>query len=289
MSVKVTTWVWEHSASRGPARLVLLAIADNAHDDGAQAWPSITTLVRKTGLAERTVQVALNALQAIGELQVDHNAGPRHCNLYRILMLTPAGDAPPHNMHPAGDAGVQEMHPTPAGDAPLPPQEMHPEPSIEPSRNRQVLTPLSVVPTDAAVGDTVSRVWQAWIESCGADHGGRRRLTPKRKGVIRARLREYPTEDVEDAARGWPFDPWPERVNHNDLTVLLRNGEQLEKFRDLYRHGPPAVMGKHTSQTVAFARQMATMRPAKEVTADDVGRMDGDRALAQRQLSRPEG
>jgi hypothetical protein len=115
---------------------VLLAIADNAHDDGAQAWPSMTTLVRKTCLAERTVQGALKTLTDLGELEVAYNAGPRHCNLYRVVM-TPAPDAPPHQMHPAGDAGVQEMHPTPAGDAPPPPQEMHPEPSVEPSRNRQ--------------------------------------------------------------------------------------------------------------------------------------------------------
>lgn len=160
----MTTWVWEHSASRGPARLVLLAIADNAHDDGAQAWPSITTLVRKTGHGERTVQEALQTLQAIGELAIDYNKGPGRCNLYRVLMADPAGAAPPQEPHPARTAGVQEPHPTPAGAAPSPPQEPHPEPSLEPSRNR-IPPSAAANPATVAVIPTAQTLVAAYVDA----------------------------------------------------------------------------------------------------------------------------
>jgi hypothetical protein len=129
--------VWERSRSRNAARLVLLAIADNAHDDGAQAWPSIATIVRKTALGERSVQRAITELVKLGELEVKQNGGPGLCNLYRICM-TPANLTPPRQSGtPANLAPPQDWHPTPADMAPPPPPDWHPEPSVEPSENRQ--------------------------------------------------------------------------------------------------------------------------------------------------------
>lgn len=149
MSIRVMTWVWDHSRSRKSDRLVLLAIADCASDDGGNAYPSMTELIRKTGLSERGVQGCIGKLTGIGELAVYRNAGPGGCNRYRVLMKTPAGSAPP-----AGNAGGQEVrgvqkvrgqevHP-PAGTAGPPPQELRDppagtapgtvlEPSLEPS------------------------------------------------------------------------------------------------------------------------------------------------------------
>jgi hypothetical protein len=292
VSVKVTTWVWEHSRSRGPARLVLLAIADNAHDDGAQAWPSITTLIRKTGHVERTVQEALKALQELGELEIDYNGGPRRCNLYRVVMGTPAGDAPPQEMHPAGDAGVQEVHPYPAGDAGVTPQEMHPEPSIEPSRNRQKTNTVvdQARPGTLPTPDAIRQVWETYLDArqtVGLSINVR--LTPKRRDKIRARLKAAPLQDVLDAAQGWTRDPWPERRQHCDAIHIFKSDEQVEKFRDLWRDGPPQVMGKQMTEMARIAQDMTRHRPGKEATNGDLGRMDRNRAVAQRQLSRPEG
>jgi len=62
MSIRVMTWVWDNSTVGGNERLCLLAIADNAADDGRNAWPSLATLARKTRLDERTVRrVAVTA------------------------------------------------------------------------------------------------------------------------------------------------------------------------------------------------------------------------------------
>jgi hypothetical protein len=79
-------------------------------------------------------------------------------------------------------------------------------------------------------------IYENWLQSLPP--GTKRELTDARARVIRARLKRYPPEDVMDAARGWVNDPWEERANQNDLTILLRNDQQCEKFRDLWRNGP---------------------------------------------------
>ena len=55
-------------------KLVLLALADWANDDGA-CWPSIKKLVEKTDASERTVQRAISSLASKGQLTRSEVAG----------------------------------------------------------------------------------------------------------------------------------------------------------------------------------------------------------------------
>lgn len=84
MSIEVMSWVWKKSTATGNDKFVLLAIADNAWDDGSNAWPSVTTIARKTGLGIRTVQRCIKNLEDRGELAVMERNG--HSNLYRVIM-----------------------------------------------------------------------------------------------------------------------------------------------------------------------------------------------------------
>jgi hypothetical protein len=121
VSVKVSTWVWEHSPVGGNKRLVLLAIADNASDDGTNAWPSLATLARKTLLDERTVRRILRSLENDGHLKIDVSAGPSGTNRYAVIMhppeQTPGQNAPRANCPP----GKQ----TPPPDTATPPSPGH--------------------------------------------------------------------------------------------------------------------------------------------------------------------
>lgn len=87
------TWVFEHSQSQGSARLVLLAIADRADEDGHDAWPSLAWLASKAKVSERTVRRALRELEAMGELRTGRQRGgstytrpDRRPNAYQIVM-----------------------------------------------------------------------------------------------------------------------------------------------------------------------------------------------------------
>jgi helix-turn-helix protein len=105
MSVYVSTWVWKYSRSEGNDRLVLLAIADAADEDGTNAWPAVGTLATKTRLSERTIQRCVKALAEMGELRVERNQGgrpgqrsDRRPNLYTVLMAQDVGGT---DCHPA--------------------------------------------------------------------------------------------------------------------------------------------------------------------------------------------
>lgn len=84
MSFKVTNWVWARSESRNGARLVMLALADRADDNGF-AWPSVDDLAERTKLSPRAVQKAILCLVEIGELEVENGGGRHRSNRYRIL------------------------------------------------------------------------------------------------------------------------------------------------------------------------------------------------------------
>lgn len=119
-------WVWDHSQSQNAARLVLLAIADNASDDGGNAYPSNATLQRKANLSERGVRAAVARLIEIGELRADINGGRSGTNMYQVIM-TPAESAPPKPVNPADPA------PLPRQNLPHPPAESAPRTVLEPS------------------------------------------------------------------------------------------------------------------------------------------------------------
>lgn len=68
MSIKVMTYVFEHSEATLGARLVHLALADYAHDDGTKAFPSLETLCAHAKMSRRGVQDALRRLEADGAI-----------------------------------------------------------------------------------------------------------------------------------------------------------------------------------------------------------------------------
>lgn len=85
MSSDAREWVWEHSSSRGTARLVLLSIADRVADEQCIAWASLTSLAERTNASRSTVRDALDRLLDGGELeQLDDLTGPQRSTVYRL-------------------------------------------------------------------------------------------------------------------------------------------------------------------------------------------------------------
>ncbi len=78
------TEVWESSSTKGGARLVLLALADYANDEG-YCHPGVERLALKSALTERNVQFILRDLEARGELVTLQRMGRGHVNAYWVL------------------------------------------------------------------------------------------------------------------------------------------------------------------------------------------------------------
>ncbi|HEX7088709.1 MAG TPA: helix-turn-helix domain-containing protein [Longimicrobiales bacterium] len=66
MSVVVSAWVWKFAPVKSGELVVLLALADQAHDDGGGAYPSQEYLAEKSRMTERQVRNCLSALEQKG-------------------------------------------------------------------------------------------------------------------------------------------------------------------------------------------------------------------------------
>jgi Helix-turn-helix domain len=105
VSVKYWQAVWQTRLSNGSCKLVALAIADNANEEGL-CWPSIEYLASKTELSARAVRYSIKQLAKDGHLTVSERFGRSN-----IFTLTPANLAAPP---------LQDLHPTPANGAATP-------------------------------------------------------------------------------------------------------------------------------------------------------------------------
>lgn len=109
------------SRTLGPTeRLIMLALADHADDDG-RCYPSVLRLCDRTGLSERAVQNNIRKLADQGYLRVLVGGGKGNANLY-FVSPNPASDAPRTKCTPAPDAPQtpHDVRPNPAPDAPEP-------------------------------------------------------------------------------------------------------------------------------------------------------------------------
>jgi hypothetical protein len=98
----------------------------------------------------------------------------------------------------------------------------------------------SITSAKASQGD-VTEVFDAWVSASDAN-SARTKLTDERKRLIRKALGMYSKEDVLKAVRGWKNSPFHRGENdghtrYNSLDLLLRNGDHIEKFRDLFDGG----------------------------------------------------
>lgn len=83
-------------------KLVFLALADNANEDG-NCWPSIATIARKSCLTQRCVQKAIREMVKAGIISIREKSG--HSNSYK---LTPerGSPLPPKDVHPTPERGT---------------------------------------------------------------------------------------------------------------------------------------------------------------------------------------
>jgi hypothetical protein len=197
VSFKVTNWVWTRSESRNGARLVMLALADRADDNG-RCWPSIDDLSERTKLSPRAVQKAIAALAEIGELEVENGGGRHRSNQYRIVPKPRTNDGVT-DQEPRTNDGVStgetpnSAHKTPNFETETPnntpgnPVQSAPEPVNEPTENRQRNLPARR--TEPGPADELLDAW--W------DQYGKR--TAQSKRTIRQAVADALTNGIQPA------------------------------------------------------------------------------------------
>lgn len=134
MSVRVQTYVWQLDL-RPTEKLVAIALADHAHDDGSEARPSQALLARKTGLDERTIRRILVKLLELGVIVLYKPYGQHRANNYTFNLPEDFGKiradtVPSLNKSQSGHPRRQSGHSVPPERTQCPPN--HKEPLLEP-------------------------------------------------------------------------------------------------------------------------------------------------------------
>ena len=84
MSIRVMSWALRDApVTRHSDLLVLIVIADHAHDDGRGAYPNEATIAKLARMTERCVCNSIARLEAAGVLAVERSPG--RVNVYTVL------------------------------------------------------------------------------------------------------------------------------------------------------------------------------------------------------------
>lgn len=84
MSDDAQAWVWQHSRTKGVARLVLLALAYDCTDDTATARMGTAEMVRRANATKGAVVAAVAATIETGELEIIEPGAGSRAALYRL-------------------------------------------------------------------------------------------------------------------------------------------------------------------------------------------------------------
>lgn len=145
----------------------------------------------------------------------------------------------------------------PQGSLPTAPQGSLPS-SLPTTKDPDLRTPLT----------PVAVVFDAWRQAAG--RGDRTVLDPKRRRLISSALATYPLDDVLDAVRGWRKSPHHAGQNdsgtvYNDLGLLLRDAEHIEKFRDMERGSQqPPIPARGANRSVINGARWKAGREQRE-------------------------
>lgn len=126
LSIKIMSWVLDHSPYEGKARLVHAVLADHANDQGI-CWPSQATIARRAGCSVEHVRVTVKQMIADGYLRIiEHSTREGSATKYELLVPKSFGVPKSEGEGPQVD-GQTSPNPSPSN---------HKEPSIEPSTEK---------------------------------------------------------------------------------------------------------------------------------------------------------
>jgi DNA-binding transcriptional MocR family regulator len=228
-------YVWDGEISPASKRLAMLALADQANDQGV-TWPSVATIARRIGCSRSTAESALKALEADGLIKRDRRFNDSTVYTINIAALkasttppenrgTPEKQAPP----PPKTGGTPPENPGPNHQRTLkknpPPAAPASEPALFPEPDKEL--------TEAQV---IDRLAKAHYERMGnAGH------VVAWKGIIKSLLRQgFEPAQIERALTHHAKMNWGVtidglvrtlRANHTrQRPTRLVGGQRLEGF-----------------------------------------------------------
>lgn len=231
MSIDVLSWVLKNSEETLGRRLVLLVLADCAHEDGTGAWPAVQTVAEKARLSKRQVQRCLKDLEASGAIAKDGTtrAGT---TCWTVVM---GGD----NLSPRQNVTATSTTDSDAGNVT---QTVIEETSKE-------------TPPSPSLPDPVLETFEHW---CRVMDHPRSQLEFKRRLVIQNALKVATLDECLRAINGCALSDfhmarseYNGRARYDSLSLILRNREKIEWFGAMApQTGDPRAAGSGRSSTL---------------------------------------
>lgn len=225
-------------------KIVLLALADNANDEG-YCYPSASTLSRKCGMNERSIRRIVERLQDMGHVtQHDRPGRSSTFDIHPGRTVTPDGQSP----RTLGQDTPDRPSPTPRTVSPSTPDRPSPitiiEPSIEPSGNHQggIREP-----------GPVEKVFEHWTQT---HRHPQAKLDAKRRKVIVSALKDYSEAALCQAITGYLNSPHHMGQNDratmfDDIELFLRDAKHIDAGIKFHAQPPRADQSALTRRNVA--------------------------------------
>jgi hypothetical protein len=194
MSIEALCWAWKQELPSAGRKLVLVALADAAHEDG-ECWPSYKTLAKKTGLAAATVRGYVTDLGDAGLLKKEareRSDGSQTSNRYWLQIEGADGSAGPGDAQRSADGAAAVGA---DGSAPH-----YVEPKAEPTtkpNGQESLLPSDVPPPKTS---PVAEIWAHY--QTVVPNAQRRVLDGRRRRIIEKALKVRTVEDCIGAITG---------------------------------------------------------------------------------------
>lgn len=193
-------------------KLVLMMMADIADDNG-RCFPSYQHIADVCEMSKRSVMTHMSALADQGLVSIEHRKGVKgnSSNIYHLRIPSEPVSPPSENLAP------------PSENSALPPSE-----NLAPRTYHS--TNLSI---NQDMSNDIDSVFATWVAILGKQNC---KLTAGRSKVIKARLKEgYTVNQLCSAIKGCANSPFHMGMNdrgerYDDLTLICRNGENVEKF-----------------------------------------------------------
>jgi len=218
--------VMERADMTTTEKFMLLVLSSYADRCGV-CWPSYAALSERAGISKRHAMRSVARLAELGELVIDHRFDDEQgfsSNLFTVSWIVRATSTP-------SDVDVtspsDDMVTTPSDDIV--------------TLNIPIRTDHKKTPPTPPRGD-VQQVFDAWRQATGRN--GSTKLDQKRKSVIERAIRDYGLDDTIAAVEGVAYSdyhmgkgPNSNGTKYNELTLILRDADRIEKFRDLRKSG----------------------------------------------------
>ena len=209
MSFQLMAWAMEQRVGSSSEKFVLVALADRANGDTGECFPKVERIAEDTQLSYSTVQRCLKALAEQGLVKRERlRRGDGSLAVYSYEFPLAADLRTP--------PGTMTARPTGQDDR------------AEPRRGED-LEPRGVSPLDGSH----KRIYDHWRAARGKTRSTYDTMSTERRRKIAARLKEFTEAQLIQAIDGVGRDPWPDRKKHDDITVIFRSREQVERFLEM--------------------------------------------------------